>query len=285
MAYNKEDNSELRALQMAELRLMKILVGICEKHGLRYFMIGGTMLGAVRHKGFIPWDDDMDVGMPRKDYERLIEIVCGELPEGCSFLNYREDADYKRYFSRIVDDSIVVTNASYTQTIYENAWVDIFPIDGTPKSWLGCWLHFWKMMFMRFLYCASCFEELVNLNRPNRKWYLKLVIRFLQVTHFGANWDTKKMLDRIDKRLRKYPYDGSKYGFCLFGAYMTREIMPLTIVGDCADYPFEDAVFKGPAQYDAFLKRLYGDYMTPPKDVDKDKHNIEKIETVERKAG
>ena len=70
---NREANhSELRVLQMAELDLMKLFVRICEKHKLRYYMIGGTMLGAVRHKGFIPWDDDMDVGMPRPDYERFL---------------------------------------------------------------------------------------------------------------------------------------------------------------------------------------------------------------------
>jgi phosphorylcholine metabolism protein LicD len=73
MAYNKEDNSELRRLQMVELEIMRLFAEICEKHKLRYYIVGGTMLGAVRHKGFIPWDDDMDVGMPRPDYEKFME--------------------------------------------------------------------------------------------------------------------------------------------------------------------------------------------------------------------
>ena len=278
MAYNRDDNSELRSLQLVELNIARIFSEICERHHLRYFMVGGTMLGAIRHRGFIPWDDDMDVGMPRPDYEKLIEIVRGELPEGYGFLTYKQDADYKRCFNRIVDKRVVVTNASYAKKLEEYAWLDIFPIDGMPKSWLHCWLHFWHMTFLRFLYYGSVFEEMVNLNRPYRKFYLKLVIRFLAATHFGSKIDTKKMMRRMERGLMKYPYDGSKYGLCLFGSYMTKEVMPLTIVGNCADYPFEDTTLKGPEDYDRFLTRLYGDYMTPPQDKDKNKHNLEKIE-------
>ena len=110
LSYNAEDNSSLRKLQLIELENMRIFSEICEKHHLRYYLVGGTMLGAIRHQGFIPWDDDMDVGMPRPDYERFLEIVRSELPEGYSFLNYKQDAEYKRYFSRIVNNSCKILN-------------------------------------------------------------------------------------------------------------------------------------------------------------------------------
>ena len=130
MVYNAEDNSQLRALQLVELEIMKIFVNICERHQLRYIMIGGTMLGAIRHKGFIPWDDDIDVGMPRADYEKFLQIVRAELPADYDFLNYKQNPEYLRYFSRIVDTRVKVTNASYTDTLVEHAWIDIFPLDG-----------------------------------------------------------------------------------------------------------------------------------------------------------
>ena len=279
MAYNKEDNSELRALQLTTLEIMKIFVDICERHGLRYYMTGGTMLCAVRHKGFIPWDDDMDVGMPRPDYEKLQEIVREELPEGYGFLTYRQDTDYKRCFNRIVDKQMVVTNMSYAKKLDEYVWLDIFPFDGLPGSWLGRWVHFWHITFLRFLYYASTFDQMVNLNRPHRKLYLKLIIRFLAATHFGSWLNTRKIMDRMERGLMKYPYDGSKYVVSLYGAYMTKEVMPLAIMDNCADYPFEDSVFKGPKRYDEYLTRLYGDYMTPPQDKDKNKHNLEKIKS------
>ena len=178
-SYNADDNSELRKLQLVELENMRIFSELCDRHGLRYYLVGGTMLGAVRHHGFIPWDDDMDVGMPRPDYEKFITIARKEMPQGYSFLNYKYNKNYKRYFSRIVNDDVKIVNASNTKRIEENAWLDIFPFDGMPNNKLIQRIHFWHMTFIRFFYHASCFDELVNLNRPGRAWYLQLAIKFI----------------------------------------------------------------------------------------------------------
>lgn len=276
MAYNIEDNTELRALQLVELEIMKIFVKICEKHKLRYTMIGGTMLGAIRHKGFIPWDDDIDVGMPREDYEKFLTIVRDELPEHYDFLNYKQNPEYLRYFSRVVDTRVEVYNASYARTRVEHAWIDIFPLDGMPRTKLGRYIHFWHMTAWKFFYHASCFDELVNLNRAGRPLYQRMLIKFMQVTRIGSRMDTRKLLGRIEKLLMKYSVQDHEYGISLFGAYMLKEIMPKRIFGEGALYPFEDSAFVGPVEYDEFLTLLYGDYMTPPKD--KNKHTIEKIE-------
>ncbi len=273
-AYNKDDNSELRELQLAELENMRMFSEICDKHNLRYFLIGGTMLGAIRHKGFIPWDDDMDVGMPRPDYERFIEIAPQELPEGFAFLNYKKNEDYKRYFSRVVNLSVIVTNKSNTKTIEENAWLDIFPFDGMPEGSFGRKLHFWNVTISRFLYHASCFDELVNLNRPGRAWYLQCAIKFLLLTHFGSHINTKKQLDKVDRKLKKYGYDDYRYVVNMFGAYMEREVISKELLGSLPRYQFEDLMLPGAEHYDPYLSNFYGDYMKPPKDADKDKHNI-----------
>lgn len=277
-SYNEDDNSELRKLQLVELSIMKLFAEICDKHHLRYYLVGGTMLGAVRHKGFIPWDDDMDVGMPRPDYEKFLTIVRDELPEGYSFLNYKQDKDYKRYFSRLVDTNVKVYNASNTNTIVESAWLDIFPFDGMPSNKLGQKIHFWHMTAIRFFYHASCFDELVNLNRPGRAWYLQAAIKFISVTKIGSHMDTKKLMRKIEKGLMKYPYDESEYMISFFGAYMLKEIVDKKMLGDGVKYPFENLMLNGPVMYDEFLTHFYGDYMTPPSDGNKDKHNIEKIE-------
>ncbi len=189
-SFNQEDNSMLRKLQLVELDILKLFSEICEKHGLRYYLVGGTMLGAVRHEGFIPWDDDVDVGMPRPDYEKLLTIVREELPDGYDFLHYKQNEEYKRYFSRLVNRNVKIHNASNTKLIVENAWVDIFPFDGMPSGNLMQKVHFWHMTAIRFFYHASCFEELVNLNRPGRAWYLQLAIKFIAKTHIGSRMDT-----------------------------------------------------------------------------------------------
>ena len=107
---------------------------ICTEEKLRYFMIGGTMLGAIRHKRLHPWDDDVDFGMPREDYDRPITLLTDgkRLPENYGF-NYKTSADYLRYFSRIVDKRVLVYNDSGNEEITEQAWIDIFPLDGMPN--------------------------------------------------------------------------------------------------------------------------------------------------------
>lgn len=277
-SYNMEDNSKLRKLQLVELEIMRLFSEICDRHHLRYYLVGGTMLGAVRHHGFIPWDDDMDVGMPRPDYEKFLAVVRSELPEGYGFLNYKTDEQYRRNFSRLVNNNVKIWNASNTETIVESAWLDIFPFDGMPSNSLRQKLHFWHLTAVRFFYHASCFDELVNLNRPGRPWYLQAAIKFLSVTHIGSKMDTKKLMQRMENGLMKYPYDSSEYMVSFFGAYMTKEIVDKRLLGDGAKYQFESLNLNGPVMCDEFLTHFYGDYMRPPEDADKDKHNIEKIE-------
>ncbi len=276
--YNEKDNSMLRQLQMYELNLLKTFAGICEKHHLKYYMIGGTMLGAIRHQGFIPWDDDVDIGMPREDYKKFMEIVETEIPSYMVFLNYKKDKEYLRYFSRLVDRRVEIYNDSNTDTLVENAWIDIFPLDGTPDNKLRRWLFFTRLSAVRTMYHFSCFEKMVNLMRPGRPLYQRIIIKIGQKTKLGRNMDSKKILDRLDRKLQKFSFEDSKYVMNFFGAYVYKEILPREWFGDHARYQFEDIMLSGPAQYDPYLKQFYGEYEIPPSDEHKDKHTITKIE-------
>lgn len=275
------NHSELRVLQLAELDLMKLFVQICRKHNLRYYMIGGTMLGAVRHKGFIPWDDDMDVGMPRPDYEKFLQIVRAELPEGYDFQDYRETGDYIRGFSKIVNTKVLVTNASFSQEAVLFAWLDIFPLDGMPKNKLVRTARFWYITAWRFFFHASCFDTQVNQHRPSRPRLQRMLIKFIDVTRIGTRLDSKKLLAHIDKDLLKCDYDRSEYVVSMFGAYLQKEMMPKAFFGKGAMYEYEDDCFCGPELYDDFLKCLYGDYMTPPPENARHEHNIVKVERID----
>lgn len=276
-SYIADDNSELRKLQLTILEIIKLFVQICERHHLRYFMVGGTMLGAIRHQGFIPWDDDVDMGMPRPDYEKFLTIVSDELPRTYSFLNYKSDENYKRYFSRIVNTNVEIYNASNTNEIMENAWLDIFPYDGMPKNKVCQKTHFWYMTGWRLLYHMSCFDELVNLNRPGRPRYQQAIINFLHRTKLGHGFNTKKLMHRVEKELCKYDYDESDILVSFFGAYMTKEIIDKSLLGKLTYYSFEDTKFLGAEHYDEFLTHFYGNWRIPPTDAQKDKHNIRMI--------
>lgn len=281
MAYNQKDNSQLRQLQLYELNLLKTFADICEKNNLRYYMIGGTMLGAVRHKGFIPWDDDIDIGMPREDYIRFLEIAQKSLPHQYKILNYKKDKDYLRYFSRLVDTRVKIYNDSNTDTLIENAWMDIFPLDGTSNIGFVRNLQFLMLCVNRVMYHFSCFEQMVNLMRPGRPKYQQLIIKFGMKFKVGRRRDSKAILDKIDRKLRRYSFDKSDYVMNFFGAYVKKEVLPREWFGEAKKYQFEDAMLNGPAEYDIYLRQFYGEYQIPPSDEHKDKHTITKIEYIE----
>ena len=280
--YNEEVQSNLRKLQLAELEIIRVFIDICERENLRYYMIGGTMLGAVRHRGFIPWDDDVDIGMPREDYDRLFDLLSGGegLPEHFEYLNFKIKEDYNRYFSRIVDNRVRVYNASGGREIVESAWIDIFPLDGSPNIPFFRYLHYTSLMWTRLRYHLSCFDYLVNLSRPGRPLYQRLIIAAAKRVNLGRRADTKEILWEIDKKLHRFGWDGSSTGANVFGAYAYREIVPKNVWGGdhARRYQCEDLMLPGPRLYDEFLSRFYGDYMKPPAEGNRDKHNIRKIE-------
>ena len=127
--------NNIKVLQTEELKVMKIIKEICEKENIRYFMIGGTLLGAIRHSGFIPWDDDVDLAMPRKDYERFLEVSNKYLPSNIFVQNFRTDDKYRYYITRVLNKNILVEEKRFigVDTPQAYASVDIFPIDGSPN--------------------------------------------------------------------------------------------------------------------------------------------------------
>ena len=127
--------SNMELLHKVDLDIVKEVVSICDKYKMKYYMLGGTMLGAIRHKGFIPWDDDIDLGIPRKDYEKFLIVAPKELSSHLKVVNYRTDPEYHYYITRILDTETKVEEERIgNDNRYTNASIDIFPIDGTPNN-------------------------------------------------------------------------------------------------------------------------------------------------------
>ena len=150
MAEQKTENqNDLRKLQLVELDILKEFLRICKKHHLRYYALGGTLLGAVRHEGFIPWDDDIDVGMPRPDFRRFEKIAEKELPEYLHYCSFMKTEGYHHYVPRITDSRVKVIDESAAVDAEKEAWIDIFPLDGMPGNKYLRKFHCFRLLIAR----------------------------------------------------------------------------------------------------------------------------------------
>ncbi len=268
------DNHNLSNVQTMILDEFAYIYKYLQEKNMPYYMLGGTLLGAVRHKGFIPWDDDIDIGIPRTQYEQFLAEIQDYLPEHLKLATYRVSSEHHYYFSRIIDTRHSIKRMGSIEERNENVWVDIFPLDGMPNNFFVRKFHMFRILVARAAYHMSCFEK-VNLKRPNRPLSERIIIKFVQVTGFGRKADTRKKLDKLDKLVKKYPYETSNYVSNTMGQYKFREMFPKSWYGNGKLYDFEEYKLMGPEDYDRVLTQMYGDYMTPPKDADKNAHAAE----------
>ena len=264
-------------LHQVDMDIAKEVLRICEKYNLTYFMLGGSMLGAIRHKGFIPWDDDIDLGMPRADYEKFLEVAPQELAQNLKLVNYRTDPDYMYYITRILDtETKVVEERIGNDNKYTNASIDIFPIDGTPNNALLRKIYFFRVMYHRAL-MSLCYRDSIDRKRPRGKAE-KILLWIMEHIPVHKLTTPYKQKCKIDKLLRKQKLEGAKFIGNIMGAYRTREIVPAEYYGEGAMYDFEDMQMRGLAMYDAYLTYTYGDYMQlPPEDKRKTHFKILEI--------
>ena len=269
--------SNIDLLHQVDMAITKEVVALCDKHNLTYYMLGGTMLGAIRHQGVIPWDDDIDLGMPREDYERFLEIAPQELPQGLKVVNYRNTPEYQYYITRIQDvDTKVEEERIGNDNRYTCASIDIFPIDGTPNNPLLRKIYFFRVLYHRAL-MSLCYKDSIDRKRKRSKKE-KLLLWIMERIPVEKLTTPYKQKCKIDKLLRKQNVAKSKYIGNIMGAYRTREIVPADYYGEGAFYQFEDMQLRGLATYEEYLTYTYGDYMQlPPEDKRKTHFKIIEI--------
>lgn len=267
--------NNLRNLQLCELEILKDFVSFCEKNNLRYYISGGTFLGAVRHHGFIPWDDDVDVAMPRSDYEKFLKTYKSSKYKISTFKDMHETVHYQ---TKIIDSSIKVVNTSGKENQIWSSWIDVFPLDGMPSNPLKSFYHQFHLMYLRARLKFTCFDQ-VNLKEKHRNLIERFLIWLGLHTSFMKSKDSMFYLEKIDKALKKYSDKDSKFYINFMGAYKLKSILKKDYYyQDGAYYDFEGLKLFGPANYDAYLSHFYGDYMQIPKKEEQNKHNTELLE-------
>lgn len=243
-------NPALRDLQLVELSILREFIRVCEAHGLRYYIAYGTLLGAVRHRGFIPWDDDIDVTMPRGDYNRFAAICASDLRPGFKWQSYATEKHYPHWFGKVIKTDTVFRHAlterlSFQQSVY----IDVFPLDGLANRPFEALV---QRVLLRF-----CRLRLgVDVMRTPVKRLLVQVTRILP---------RRSVISLIEAMSRRFPTGTSRRWICVGGPYgYGSQSFPSGWFGTGEAQAFQDLTVVGPTAWDKYLTQLYGDYMTPP---------------------
>ena len=246
---------DVKMLQRYEIGIMKIVHDFCEEHGLRYFLVEGTLLGAVRHQGFIPWDDDIDIGMPREDYDKFIELWNTQIIENCALLY---SGSYKKYYLPFVkvvllDDTGFYNNTKYLPEKFQGPYIDIFPLDKCIQP-------------DRRELINHCGE--IRYNRDLLLYKIKYIKKAdkRRRLFLDASFNSYAGLHRkLYSLFTEYKDSSAGYigNFCSSYA-ITKEAFPEEYFAEPIPAKFEEYTFNIPAHADVVLSTIYGDFMTPP---------------------
>ena len=265
---DKRKKLTLKEIQERELSMMRLFVSLCERHGLTYWLGGGTLLGAVRHKGFIPWDDDIDLMMPRYDYDRLMQYADEIDSTGRYRLASYELGNLNYPFAKIYDTDTVIRKLYDEDKTETNIWIDIFPLDGMPDDEKEVKKIYARTMLARRILRLKQARDgegktaVRRLLKPMAKVLLRPV-------------DDESLLKYIDKNCRAYSVEESHYMGGIANGYGPWERMPKKPFLKPCRLEFEGEEVSVPGCWDYYLKRLYGDYMQLPPEEKRQCHEMD----------
>lgn len=252
----------LQEIQGRALGLLIEFHRICQEQSFRYSLGGGSLLGAVRHKGFIPWDDDIDIMMPRPDYEKFLDYCHGNSINFLCFSNKYND-NYYNLFAKISDLETYSLDERNFNSNQIGVNIDIFPIDGLGNSKSEAIKNFKRTSFQRELLIASKWEK-YSLSKT-KALYLE-PIRFILYL-LGKLVDKQQLCARIEDNLGAIYFEDSDYAGCVSGVYRLKEIKESSIFKSFTTLEFSGNKFNVIKEYDRYLSSHYGNYMElPPKE-------------------
>ena len=244
--------------------VLSVFIRICEARGLRYFCAGGTAIGAVRHQGMIPWDDDIDVFMPRPDYDRFLRLAAQSMPEGYEVLSPYATKNYPMYFAKMCNARTTLLENERIPCVF-GLYIDIFPLDGACDDVETCYRE--KRRFKRLMNkleavsTHNSFGEYVGLLTKRREWG-----RFaVKTVAFCCRSCLRRwLLKQMDSIAYGHDYAQSSRVVTYSGAYQRQEIYPKAWLETPQMFAFEGLMVNLPHDYDAYLRHFFGDYMTLP---------------------
>lgn len=255
--------SDIKKIQKIQLGILNAFISFCKDNNLRWYIIGGSLIGVLRHKGFIPWDDDIDLGMPRKDYDKFISLQ-KKYPSGYSLINHKTDKNWKFNFAQFVNNETDIIVNFNEQPRHCKIWIDIFPIDGLPENSFHRWLHMKHILYYRYLIQIANIRTQVDTHKVGRPFVEKLLLKLFHYIPMNKFINEDHILDKMTNLLKKYDFDDMKYAGNLLGKYREKEIVPKEYWDTPILLPFENIEVNCPKEYHKLQTQLYGNYMNLP---------------------
>ena len=259
---------DLNSVHQRLLNIATIVDELCEKHGIPLYMISGTMLGAVRHKGFIPWDDDMDFAVPYGRYDDLITILQNELPNNMRCLAFNQSDTYKSPWIKVEDTKTRVIDSclDLPEERMPGLTIDIFPLVSCNKNE--------SEAIVRKIQDLMKKKRMYSISKSKFKNYLKRIIRFFM------SFSTEAINDKIMDLLNKIP-DGDYYIIPVDPNYYNK-YFPVQWFAPLTKYKFENQEFYGVSNYNNYLTEIYHNYMQLPPE-DKRRIHLENVYIIDNK--
>ena len=251
----------LEEVKKIEFNILCNFADFCSQNTLKYYLGYGTLLGAARHKGFIPWDDDIDVLMPREDYNKFIELTgYNPIKPNLETRLYRDCKNPNIYpFVKVIDTNTIVYEKGKSKKNISGLWIDVFPLDGYPENKADAQKIFNKYIKLRNLQdLATTCPMVVNQN------LIKKLIKTLLIAPIVKLYGVKKICRKIDLLAQSYSFDKCDkvadftWGDNIESYLLKSELEP------AVDIEFEGRTFKAPAGWQQYLERLYGDWTQLP---------------------
>lgn len=249
--------AEIKKVWLIEIDLLTRFQKLCMEHGLTYWVAFGTLLGATRHQGFIPWDDDLDVWLPRDDYNKLIKLSNDELEEPYFLQTTLNDDDYYSAFARLRNSNTTGILVSPNNNCNNGIYIDIYPVDALNKTKVGQFIR------SKWIYVQNVMAHAYTFNiNPNPITRAASKILRMKIMHY----DQRRVYKKVDKLAGKISWnDTNKVGNVVFSAYSyNRNNFDKVDFSDTVYLPFEHLQVPVPVGYKNILSILYRDYMTFP---------------------
>lgn len=267
------DNT-IKQVKKLELKILKYVQQVCENNNIKYYLIGGTLLGAVRHKGFIPWDDDIDIVMFRDDYNRFIELMNDDIEDGFFMQNFRTEPMYTRYITKIrLDGTKFLERSLDNYPIHHGIFIDIFPLD--KISYKNQKKIDRRVQFANKILAARMIKNgQLNMSNKNKSLVFSIIKPLVKIIPLRVYSDLIDWIYCYDNK-KKCEYVtnfSSQYGW-------RKQTFPIDVYGEGTYLEFEGHQFMAPAKWEVILKSLYGDYMQlPPEEKQNSGHDVVHID-------